>query len=52
MLFNSYEFVFLFFPLVLVGYDIVNKFAVSFQNGIYCSTIRNGFLLAVSMLFY
>ncbi len=52
MLFNSYEFVFLFFPLMLVGYDIVNKFAVSFQNGIYCGTIRNGFLLAVSMLFY
>ncbi len=22
MLFNSYEFVFLFFPLVLVGYDL------------------------------
>ena len=52
MLFNSYEFVFLFFPLTLVGYYIVNKIAVSFQNGIYCDAIRNGFLLAVSMLFY
>lgn len=52
MLFNSYEFVFLFFPLTLAGYYLVNKFAASFQNGIYCSAVKNGFLLAVSMIFY
>lgn len=52
MLFNSYEFVFLFFPLTLAGYYIVNKIAVSFQSGIYCAAIKNGFLLAVSLLFY
>lgn len=52
MLFNSYEFVFLFFPLMLGGYYIINKIAASFRNGIYDSAIKNGFLMTASMIFY
>lgn len=52
MLFNSYEFVFLFFPLTLAGFYIVNKSAAAFRGGVYKESIRNGFLLAVSLIFY
>ena len=52
MLFNSYEFVFLFFPLVLAGSCIVNRLAAAFQDGGYSEEIRKGFLLAVSLVFY
>lgn len=52
MLFNSYEFVFLFFPLSLAGYYIVNRFAPVFRSGAYENGIRNGFLFAVSLIFY
>ena len=52
MLFNSYEFVFLFFPFTLVGFYIVKKIAAAYRGGIYKDSIRNGFWLAVSLIFY
>ena len=52
MLFNSYEFVFLFFPLVLVGYYICRKAGGAYRNGLFQRSLVNAFLLAVSFLFY
>lgn len=52
MLFNSYEFVFLFFPLVLVGYYICRKAGGGYRNGLFQRSLVNAFLLAVSFLFY
>lgn len=52
MLFNSYGFVFAFFPLTLVGYYICRKAATAFKGGVYRTGIENGFLLAASLIFY
>lgn len=52
MLFNSYGFVFAFFPLTLVGYYICRKLGASFRGGIYKVNFENGFLLAASLVFY
>lgn len=52
MLFNSYGFVFAFFPLTLVGYYICIKAGGVFRGGAYRVSIANGFLLAASLIFY
>ena len=44
MLFNSYEFLFLFFPLVLISYFIFNKFDKN--------QFAKGWLVVVSLYFY
>lgn len=52
MLFNSYGFVFAFFPLILVGYYICIKAGAAFRNGAYRVSIANGFLFTASLIFY
>lgn len=52
MLFNSYGFVFAFFPLTLVGYYICKKLGAFFKGGIYKVNFENGFLLIASLVFY
>lgn len=52
MLFNSYGFVFAFFPLTLVGYYICIKAGTAFRGGAYGVSIANGFLLTASLIFY
>lgn len=44
MLFNSFEFIFLFLPLVLIGYFTLNKFKKE--------TMAKGFLVISSLFFY
>lgn len=50
MLFNSYRFVFLFFPLVLAGLALCRKA----ENNFLCGkrNLEKGYLLAVSLIFY
>lgn len=52
MLFNSYGFVFLFFPLALAGYSLSRKAGTLFRGGIYASGLRKLYLFGVSLLFY
>lgn len=52
MLFNSYDFVFLFFPLVLAGYGFLKKIWHSSLWEPYQVRIANGLLLAASLVFY
>lgn len=51
MLFNSHEFVFLFFPLTILGYGICLWVARSCAKGIWIR-LPSVFLLAVSFIFY
>lgn len=44
MLFNSYIFIFVFLPITLLGYYLLNKFR--------CYKISQGYLLAASLYFY
>lgn len=52
MLFNSYGFLFLFFPLALAGYGICQRIGTTFRGGIYASALRVLYLLGVSFIFY
>ncbi len=52
MLFNSYEFLFLFFPLVLAGYGLIKRIGQSALREPYQVKGANGFLLAASLVFY
>ena len=52
MLFNSYRFIFLFFPLTLVGYYLCDKIGAALKGGVYRVSIVSGFLLAASLVFY
>lgn len=52
MLFNSYGFVFLFFPLCLAGYSLCRYAGERFRDGVYESSMGKIFLLAASLIFY
>ncbi len=52
MLFNSYDFVFLFFPLVLAGYGILKTYGQRFCDGVLKVNCADIFLLAASLVFY
>ncbi len=52
MLFNSYGFVFLFFPLVLAGYHICQKAGQRLWGGSRQTGLVKGLLLAASLIFY
>ncbi len=52
MLFNSYGFLFVFFPLVLVGYYICQKKGARFKGGVYQVSLGNAFLFIASLIFY
>ena len=52
MLFNSYVFVFLFFPLTLLGYYCCLKAGRKLWNGAYCVSLGNAFMFAASLIFY
>ncbi|GFI47892.1 peptidoglycan O-acetyltransferase [Lachnospiraceae bacterium] len=52
MLFNSYGFVFLFFPLVLAGYAICQRAVRGLSGGRWGSLFGKLFLFAASLVFY
>lgn len=52
MLFNSYDFVFLFFPLVLAGYGFFKKVWQGRLSDAHKVNAANGLLLAASFIFY
>ncbi len=52
MLFNSYGFVFLFFPLTVLGYQICGRAGAAFRGGRYETVLKKGFLFVVSLIFY
>lgn len=52
MLFNSYGFIFAFFPLILAGYYICQKAGTSFRGGAYRVNYENAYLFIASLIFY
>ena len=52
MLFNSYGFIFLFFPITLLGFFVLQKAGRRLWNGTCRISIENAFLLAASFGFY
>ena len=52
MLFNSYDFVFLFFPLILAGYGFFKKVCQGRLSDAHKVNAANGLLLAASFIFY
>lgn len=52
MLFNSYGFIFLFFPVTLLGYYILQRAGKKLWSGPCCISAGKGFLLAASFVFY
>lgn len=52
MLFNSFEFIFLFLPLTYVGYCMCGKVESRFEKGKWRESVMSVFLLAASLIFY
>ena len=52
MSFNSYEFIFLFFPLVLLGSYVCKKVGEKIYGGRLKDTILGAFLIVASLIFY
>lgn len=52
MLFNSYGFVFIFFPLAFAGYCFSMAVGRKFWGGVYGRGFGNVFLLSASLIFY
>lgn len=52
MLFNSYGFIFLFFPITLLGFFFLQKAGRRLWNGTRRISIENAFLLMASFVFY
>ncbi|MBD5548958.1 MAG: MBOAT family protein [Lachnospiraceae bacterium] len=52
MLFNSYDFIFLFFPITLLGFFILQRAGRRLWNDTRRISLENAFLLAASFVFY
>ena len=52
MLFNSYGFVFLFFPLALAGHGVCRRIGTRLRGGAFEAVCRKAYLLGVSFIFY